>query len=81
MQQMTENPALMQNMMNAPTTQAMLRSMSENPDVAANLIGNNPLLAGNPEMQEQLRTMMPTFMQQLQNPAVQVSGCNILVQI
>ena len=72
MQQMTENPQLMQSMLNAPHTQSMLQSMSENPDMAANMIGNNPLLAGNPEMQEQLRSMMPTFMQQLQNPAVQV---------
>ena len=73
MQQMTENPQIMQGMLNAPQTQAMLRSLSENPDMAASMIGNNPLLAGNPEMQEQLRSMMPTFMQQLQNPAVQVS--------
>merc|ERR1719211_799348 len=68
---MTQNPELMQGMLNAPQTQAMMRSLTENPDMAANMIGNNPLLAGNPEMQEQLRNMMPTFMQQLQNPAVQ----------
>ena len=73
MQQMTQNPEVMQGMLNSPQTQAMLRSLSENPDMAASMIGNNPLLAGNPEMQEQLRTMMPSFMQQLQNPAVQVS--------
>merc|ERR1712038_947982 len=71
MQQMTQNPELMQGMLNSPQTQAMMRSLTENPDMAANMIGNNPLLAGNPEMQEQLRNMMPTFMQQLQNPAVQ----------
>ena len=73
MQQITSNPELMQGMLNSPQTQAMLRSLSENPDLAANMIGNNPLLAGNPEMQDQLRNMMPAFMQQLQNPAVQVS--------
>merc|ERR1719278_1397739 len=71
MQQITSNPELMQGMLNSPQTQSMLRSLSENPDLAASMIGNNPLLAGNPEMQEQLRNMMPTFMQQLQNPAVQ----------
>jgi len=71
MQQMTQNPEVMQGMLNAPQTQAMLRSLSENPDMAASMIGNNPLLAGNPEMQEQLRNMMPTFMQQLQNPSIQ----------
>merc|ERR1719414_2748204 len=51
--------------------QSMIRSLSENPDLAASMIGNNPLLTGNPEMQEQLRNMMPTFMQQLQNPSIQ----------
>jgi len=71
MQQMAGNPELMQGMLNAPQTQAMLRSLQENPEMAASMIGNNPLLAGNPEMQEQLRNMMPSFMQQLQNPAVQ----------
>jgi len=74
MQQMTENPQLMQSMLTAPHTQSMLRSMTENPEMAASMIGNNPLLAGNPEMQEQLRNMMPTFMQQLQNPAIQTQA-------
>ena len=74
MQQMAGNPELMQGMLNAPQTQAMLRSLQENPEMAASMIGNNPLLAGNPEMQEQLRNMMPSFMQQLQNPAVQVNN-------
>ena len=73
MQQMTGNPELMQGLLNSPQTQAMMRTLSENPDLAASMIGNNPLLAGNPEMQEQMRNMMPAFMQQLQNPAVQVS--------
>ena len=72
MQQMTGNPELMQGLLNSPQTQAMMRTLSENPDLAASMIGNNPLLAGNPEMQEQMRNMMPAFMQQLQNPAVQV---------
>ncbi len=45
--------------------------MGQNPDMAANIIGNNPLFADNPQMQEQLRSMMPQFLQQLQNPAVQ----------
>lgn len=31
----------------------------------------NPLLANSPGMQEQMRTMMPQFLQQLQNPEVQ----------
>ena len=71
MQQMTENPQLMQNMLNAPYTQSMLQTLSQNPDMAANIIGSNPLFAGNPEMQQQMRNMMPNFMQQLARPEVQ----------
>jgi len=69
--QMTQNPQLMQNMMNAPYTQHMFQSMAQNPDMAANLISSNPLFAGNQQLQDQMRNMMPTMLQQMQNPAVQ----------
>merc|ERR1711994_512704 len=51
-------------------TQAMLDNMVQNPDLAANLVGSSPLFANNTQMQEQMKNMMPAFMQQLQNPAV-----------
>merc|ERR1712012_497233 len=69
--QMTENPQLMQNMLNAPYTQTMFQTLAQNPDLAANIISSNPLFACNPQLQEQMRNSMPAFMQQLQNPAVQ----------
>lgn len=34
------------------------------------IIGQSPILQGNPQLQEQMRTMMPQFMQQMQNPEV-----------
>lgn len=71
MSQMAENPQLMQNMMNAPYTQNMFQAMSQNPDSASNIIASNPLFAGNQQLQDQMRNMMPAFLQQLQNPAVQ----------
>ena len=71
MRQITNNPEMMQNMLSAPYTQSMMQAMSQNPDMAANIVSSNPLFAGNPQMQEQMRNMMPQFMQQLQNPAVQ----------
>ncbi|XP_059081024.1 ubiquilin-1-like [Tigriopus californicus] len=71
MQQMTENPQLMQNMMNAPYTRSLMDTLSQNPDMAANIMSSNPLFAGNPALQEQMRNMMPAMMQQMQNPAVQ----------
>merc|ERR1711974_426342 len=45
--------------------------MAQNPDMAANLISSNPLFAGNQQLQDQMRNMMPTMLQQMQNPAVQ----------
>ena len=69
--QMTENPQLMQNMMNAPYTQNMFQSLAQNPDLASNIISSNPLFAGNQQLQDQMRNMMPAFLQQMQNPAVQ----------
>merc|ERR1719259_1150862 len=68
MQQMTENPQMMQNMLNAPYTQSMIQQLAQNPDMAANIIGSNPLFAGNPELQQQMRNMMPAMMQQLNSP-------------
>lgn len=71
MQQMAENPQLMQNMMNAPYTRSLMDTLAQNPDMAANIMSSNPLFAGNPALQEQMRNMMPAMMQQMQNPAVQ----------
>ncbi|XP_045620002.2 ubiquilin-1 [Procambarus clarkii] len=71
MQQMMENPQLMSSMINAPYTQTMFQSLSANPELAQQIIGSNPLFAGNQVLQEQMRTMLPTFLNQMQNPEVQ----------
>eukprot|EP00058_Branchiostoma_floridae_P013290 XP_002598778.1 hypothetical protein BRAFLDRAFT_58152 [Branchiostoma floridae] len=65
MQQMVDNPQLMQNMLQAPYMQSMMQSMGQNPDMASQIIGNNPLFQGNPQLQEQMRQQLPTFMQQM----------------
>ncbi|XP_012259112.1 ubiquilin-1 [Athalia rosae] len=69
--QMMENPQLMQNMLNAPYTRAMLEAMAADPAMASRVISANPMLRGNPQMQEQMRAMMPAFVQQMQNPHIQ----------
>ncbi|EFA03017.2 ubiquilin-1 isoform X2 [Tribolium castaneum] len=71
MQQMLENSDLMQNMLSAPYMQDLLAALSANPSMANTLLSENPLLAGNPALQEQIRNMMPQFLQQLQNPSMQ----------
>ena len=47
MQQMLDNPQLMQSMMNAPYTQTMFQQMASNPALAEQMIVNNPLFASN----------------------------------
>lgn len=76
MQQMMQNPQMMTNMMNAPYMQTMMQSLSANPELAQQIIGNNPLFANNPAMQANLQQMMPTLLQQLQNPEVQNLASN-----
>ncbi|KAI8508062.1 Ubiquilin-1 [Branchiostoma belcheri] len=76
MQQMVENPQLMQNMLQAPYMQSMMQSMGQNPEMASQIIGNNPLFQGNPQLQEQMRQQLPIFLQQMQNPEVQAAVTN-----
>jgi len=71
MGQMRDNPTLMSQMMSAPYMQSMFSSLAANPDQAANMLASNPLFAGNPAMQQQMASMMPQMLQQMQNPAVQ----------
>lgn len=71
MQQMMANPQVMQNMMQAPYMQSMLQAMSADPQMAQRVVGSNPLLQNNPELQAQMTQMLPQFMQQLQNPEIQ----------
>ncbi|XP_029472674.1 ubiquilin-1 isoform X2 [Rhinatrema bivittatum] len=68
LQQITENPQLMQNMLSAPYMRSMMQSLSQNPDLAAQMMLNNPLFAGNPQLQDQMRQQLPIFLQQMQNP-------------
>uniref|UniRef100_A0A182SUX1 UBA domain-containing protein n=1 Tax=Anopheles maculatus TaxID=74869 RepID=A0A182SUX1_9DIPT len=70
-QQMSENPAVMSNMLNSPTTRSMMEALNADPAMAAQLMSQNPLLANNPALQEQMRTMMPQLLRQMQNPEVQ----------
>ncbi|XP_029607522.1 transcription factor SOX-6 [Salmo trutta] len=58
----------MQNMLSAPYMRSMMQSLAQNPDLASQAMLNNPLFAGNPQLQEQLRHQMPVFLQQMQNP-------------
>ncbi|XP_047460387.1 ubiquilin-4-like isoform X2 [Mugil cephalus] len=68
LQQISENPQLMQNMLSAPYMRSMMQSLAQNPELASQVLMNNPLFAGNPQLQEQFRSQLPIFLQQMQNP-------------
>lgn len=70
LQQMSDSPEMIEGMMNAPYFRSMMDSLAQNPQMAANLIGQSPILQANPELQEQMTTMMPQMLQQMQNPDV-----------
>lgn len=71
LQQMSDSPEMIEGMLNAPYYRSMMESLSQDPQMAANLIGQSPILQSNPALQEQMRTMMPQLLQQMQNPEVQ----------
>merc|ERR1719400_465971 len=71
MGQMRDNPTLMSQMMSAPYMQSMFSTLASNPDQASAMLANNPLFAGNPALQQQMSSMMPQLLQQMQNPQTQ----------
>lgn len=46
----------------------MLQAFAADPAMADRILSSNPLFANNPQMMEQMRTMMPNILQQMQNP-------------
>lgn len=71
LQQMAENPTLIQNMMSAPYTQTVMEAMAADPEVATALLSQNPLVANNTVLRNQLRSMMPQLVQQMRDPNLQ----------
>ncbi|XP_064619126.1 ubiquilin-1-like [Lineus longissimus] len=71
LQQMAQDPQLMNQAFQAPYMQPMLQSLSNNPDLARQVIGNNPMFANDPALQSQLTDQLPVLLQQMQNPAIQ----------
>lgn len=45
-----------------------MQAMSSNPQLAESLMMSNPWVAGNPQLQDQMRTLMPTMLEQMRRP-------------
>lgn len=71
MQQITQDPNMIQSMMSAPYMQTMMQTLASNPQMMEQMLQSSPLLAGNPQLREQMSQMLPTMAQQLQSPQMQ----------
>ncbi|CAF1093914.1 unnamed protein product [Rotaria sp. Silwood1] len=71
MSQLTQNPRLLENVLNAPYMQPLMDSLAANPDISRQMVTNNPMFANNPELREQMLNALPTMMEQMRNPEVQ----------
>lgn len=69
-QQLSENPQLLSNI-NTPFVQSMMQTLAANPDFTSRMIASNPLLADNPALQQQMRTVLPQVMSQFSSPEYQ----------
>lgn len=67
LQRMANNPQLIQGVQTAPYTQVVFQTLANNPELLSSMLNENPLTAGNPAMQERMRTMLPQILQQLQS--------------
>ena len=70
-QSMMQNSGAMQGLLTSPMTQQLLSNMANDSNLAQQLLSSNPLFANNPGMQESLRNMAPTLMNQLRDPNFQ----------
>jgi ubiquilin len=76
LQQMSANPELLNNIMSAPYMQSIMESLSTNPEMSESMLLNNPLLANNPLLQDQLRQALPDVMAQMRDPNVRSAISN-----
>lgn len=74
--QMSSNPQMIQSMMSAPYMQSMMQTMTSNPQLMRSMLDSNPLLAGNPALQEQMRNMLPQMAAQMSSPEMQAVFTN-----
>ncbi|EDV27016.1 uncharacterized protein TRIADDRAFT_63757 [Trichoplax adhaerens] len=71
LQQLRENPQLMQDTLQSPFVQNMMTQMMNNPQLMQQMLANNPLFNNDPQLSEQIRENMPNILRQMQNPQMQ----------
>ncbi|KAG8011959.1 Ubiquilin-1, partial [Nibea albiflora] len=68
LEEITASPGLMESLLSGPYVSSLLNCLSQNPDLAAQMLLSHPLFSGNPQLQQQMREQIPLFLQQMQGP-------------
>uniref|UniRef100_A0A671V6E7 UBA domain-containing protein n=1 Tax=Sparus aurata TaxID=8175 RepID=A0A671V6E7_SPAAU len=68
LEEITASPGLMESLLSGPYVSSLLQCLSQNPDLAAQMLLSHPLFSGNPQLQQQMRQQIPLFLQQMQSP-------------
>ncbi|CAJ1068943.1 ubiquilin-1-like [Xyrichtys novacula] len=68
LEEITASPGLMESLLSGPYLSSLLNCLSQNPDLAAQMLLSHPLFSGNPLLQQQMKQQIPLFLQQMQSP-------------
>ncbi|XP_013876198.1 ubiquilin-1 [Austrofundulus limnaeus] len=68
LEEITACPGLMEGLLSGPYVSSLLNCLSQNPDLAAQMLLSHPLFSGNAQLQQQIRQQIPLFLQQMQSP-------------
>uniref|UniRef100_A0A1A7XBQ4 Ubiquilin-like n=2 Tax=Iconisemion striatum TaxID=60296 RepID=A0A1A7XBQ4_9TELE len=70
LEEITAHPGLIESLMSGPHASCVLNCLSQNPDLAAQMLLSHPIFSGNVRLQQQMRQQIPAFLQQMQSPEV-----------
>ncbi|XP_068422615.1 ubiquilin-1-like isoform X2 [Clinocottus analis] len=68
LEEITASPGLMESLLSGPCVSSLLGCLSQNPDLATQMLLSHPLFSGNPQLQQQMQQQIPLFLQQLKSP-------------
>ncbi|XP_040010385.1 ubiquilin-1-like isoform X1 [Xiphias gladius] len=76
LEEITASPGLMEGLLCGPYVNSLLNCLSQNSDLAAQMLLSHPLFSGNPQLQEQMTQQLPLFLQQMQSPELLLAMLN-----
>ncbi|XP_040051481.2 uncharacterized protein LOC120830709 [Gasterosteus aculeatus] len=68
LEKITSSPGLMESLLSGPYVSSLLTCLSQNPDLAAQMLLSHPLISGDPLLQQQMRPHIPLLLQQPHSP-------------